>query len=76
MVSEADVIARDGSTVGEIMTPEVVAVADDTPAEEVARILTDRGIRRVPVVRDSRLVGIVSRGDIIHWLAGADTRRG
>jgi CBS domain-containing protein len=76
VVSEADVIGKDGSTVGEIMTREVVAVADDTPAEEVARILTDRGIRRVPVVRDGRLVGIVSRSDIIHWLAGADTGRG
>jgi tRNA nucleotidyltransferase (CCA-adding enzyme) len=74
VVSEADVIGKEGSTVGDIMTREVVSVAEDTPAAEVASILTDRGIRRVPVVRDGKLVGIVSRSDVINWLAGAANR--
>jgi CBS domain-containing protein len=70
VVTEADVIGKQGRTVGEIMTSEVVSVAEDTPAEEVANLLTQRRIRRVPIMRDKQLIGIVTRGDIVRWVAG------
>ena len=69
VVTEADVIGKQGSTVAEIMTPDVIGVAEDTPAEDIARLLTARRIRRVPVVRDGRAIGIITRGDIVRWVA-------
>ncbi|HIE09604.1 MAG TPA: CBS domain-containing protein, partial [Armatimonadetes bacterium] len=53
----------------DIMTREVVSVCEDTPVEEIARILTERGIKRVPVLREGKLVGIVSRADIVRAMA-------
>ena len=66
MVSEFDVISKRGRTVGEVMTPDVVGVGEDAGAEEVTRLMGQHGIRRVPVVRDGRLVGIVARSDLLR----------
>ncbi len=71
LVSEADVIGKQGRTVGDIMTREVISVGEDTPCEEIATLLTSRRIRRLPVMRGEELVGIVSRGDIVRWVGGA-----
>jgi CBS domain-containing protein len=70
IVSQADVIARQGRTAGDIMTREVAVVGEDTPLATVITLLTQRHIRRVPVVRGDRLVGIISRGDVMRWVAG------
>lgn len=71
VVSQGDVMGeKQGRTVGDIMTRDVISVTEDTPAEAVATLLAQRRIRRVPVVRGGRLVGIVSRGDLVRWLAG------
>jgi CBS domain-containing protein len=59
----ADRPARD------IMTAPVVTVAEDTPIQVVAETLQEHGIKRVPVVRDGRIVGIVSRADLVRALA-------
>ena len=69
IVSEADVIGKRGATVGEIMTPEVVAVAEGTPIERIAALMAEKRIKRVPVVADGALVGMVSRADIVRALA-------
>jgi len=58
-----------GRKVGEIMTPEVVAVAEDTPPSEIASLLERKRIKRVPVVSSGKLVGIVSRSNLIQALA-------
>lgn len=58
-----------GVTVGEIMTPRVITVSPELPIESVAAILDGHRIRRVPVVHEGQLVGIVSRGDLIKALA-------
>jgi CBS domain-containing protein len=58
-----------GRKVGEIMTPEVVSVAEDTPLSEIAALLERERIKRVPVVRNGKLVGIVSRSNLIQALA-------
>jgi len=55
--------------VRDVMTQKVISVAEDTPASEIAGILEENRIKRVPVVREGRLVGIVSRADIIRALA-------
>jgi CBS domain-containing protein len=53
----------------EIMTRDVVAVTDTTPVTEIARLLEAHGIKRVPVTRDGKLVGIVSRRNLLQALA-------
>lgn len=69
IVSEADVLGRHGTTVGEIMTPEVVSVPVATPIEQIAALMAQKKIKRVPVVLDGALVGMVSRADIVRALA-------
>jgi CBS-domain-containing membrane protein len=69
VVSEADVIGRPGKTVGEIMTRDPITVTEELPLEQLARLLTERRIKRVPVLRGERLVGIVSQSDIVRWTA-------
>ena len=59
-----------GTTVGEVMTRSVVSISPVFGIETAAAILINRNIRRLPVVRDGQLVGIVSRGDLVRALAG------
>jgi len=72
MVSEADILARKTGqeTVGEIMSAPAYTVSEDAPLEEIAALLTEKKIKRVPVVREGKLVGIVSRADVVRALAG------
>jgi CBS domain-containing protein len=58
-----------GKRVDEIMTSGVISVAEDTPLAEIAALFERKGIKRVPVVRDGKLVGIVSRSNLIQALA-------
>ena len=58
-----------GSTVGEVMTRPVITISPAWDIAMAASILDARSIRRLPVVRDGRLVGIVSRADLIRALA-------
>lgn len=69
LVSEYDLLARRGDTAGEIMSPGIISVTEETDADEVRFLLIERRIRRVPVMAGRRLVGIVSRSDLIRWMA-------
>lgn len=60
-----------GTTVAEAMTRSVISVSPDLPIESAAAILDEHRIRRVPVIADGRLMGIVSRGDLVRALATA-----
>jgi CBS domain-containing protein len=62
-------VKRHGSRAADVMTRDVVTVAEETPIGEIARILEERRIKRVPVVRDGKLVGIISRANLLHGLA-------
>jgi CBS domain-containing protein len=66
IVSELDVISRSGQSAGDIMSSGVISVTADTPAEEVVEILRSRRVRRVPIVRDGHIIGIVSRSDLVR----------
>lgn len=57
--------------VTDVMTQPVVTVTPDTPLSEVATMLETHGIKRVPVVRDGKVVGIVSRANLLQALATA-----
>jgi len=55
--------------VGDLMTHDVVSAAPDTPVAEIATMLERHRIKRVPIVEDGKLVGIVSRANLIQALA-------
>lgn len=72
--SDPEQLAREyqkafGTTVAEVMTPAVITVSPDLPIEAAALILDQHQIRRLPVVADGQLVGIVSRGDLVKALS-------
>src|SRR5579863_4061360 len=72
IITEADIISkvnREGLRVADIMSREPTVVDEETLVSEIALILTERKIKRVPVVQDGKLVGIVSRADIVHAVA-------
>jgi CBS domain-containing protein len=63
-------------TASDVMTTEVVTVAPDTPVRDVAELLFTRRISGVPVVKNDRVIGIVSEGDLIgHVAAIGEPRR-
>lgn len=69
LVSEYDLLVRPaGSTAREVMTKAVLSVTEDTDVDHVRHLLVDRRIHRVPVVSAGKLVGIVSRADIVALL--------
>ena len=58
-----------GKKVREVMTTDVISVTEDTPLSEIAALFERKRIKRVPVVKDGKLVGIVSRANLIQALA-------
>jgi len=58
-----------GKKVGEVMTDGVISVTEETPLSEIAALFERKRIKRVPVVKDGKLVGIVSRSNLIQALA-------
>lgn len=57
-----------GTHAAEVMSRPAVTVPDDMPIDRIARLLDERRIKRVPVLREGRLVGIVSRADLLRGL--------
>jgi CBS domain-containing protein len=55
-----------GAKAEDVMTREVITVGETAGAEEIARLMERHGIRRVPVLREGRLAGIVSRADLLR----------
>ena len=62
----------EGLTVGDIMTTPVTTASPDDDLGQVARLMLDRGVKRVPVLAEGRLVGLVSRSDLLRSLARPD----
>ena len=69
VVSEADIISKKGKDVKSIMSAKVISVGEDASVEEIARLMTAHAIKRLPVMKDGAIVGIVSRADIVSAIA-------
>ena len=54
-----------------VMSAPVITVSEDTELSEIARMLVTHRIKRVPVVRDGRVTGIVARDDVLRALASS-----
>ena len=60
-----------GRRVYELMSTDVVSASEDTPLGQIATLLEKHRIKRIPILRDGRLVGIVSRANLIQALASS-----
>jgi len=71
MATEADILGRTTGqdTVQDIMSSPAVTVTEDASLQEIAALLAEKKIKRVPVVREEKLVGVVSRADVVRALA-------
>lgn len=59
-------------TAQDLMSRLVVTVGEDASVAEIAQLLTRYRIKRVPVLRDGKIVGIVSRADLLRALVAGD----
>ena len=54
----------------DVMTKDVITVEENTPVEEAARIMLEKKINRLPVMRNNKIIGIVTRADILKAITG------
>ncbi len=59
-----------GNKVKDVMTENPITVAPDTPVNEIARLMSAKGVHTLPVLDSGKLVGIVGKLDLIRGLAG------
>lgn len=71
-----DFIRAHGSRAADIMSRDVIAVSPDATLADIAATLERRRIKRVPVVENGKIVGIVSRANILRALASASEKAG
>lgn len=64
--TEKEIKKMAGNTVQDICARELISVSEDTGLEEIATIMSEKRLHTLPVVRDSRLVGVIGKSDIIR----------
>ena len=64
-----DFVKSHGRKAEDVMTESVVTVTPETSLQDIAHLLEQHGIKRVPVIEDSRVIGIVSRANLVQALA-------
>jgi CBS domain-containing protein len=69
IVSDGDILSKKGKRVSSLMCKQIISVAEDAPVEEIASLMIAHKIKRVPVLRGEKLIGIVSRTDIVRAIA-------
>jgi len=67
--SAKDFVKMRSHHIEDVMTRDVLSAEEDTPVADIARLLEKRRIKRVPVLRSGRVVGIVSRANLLHALS-------
>ena len=66
----SEYVHTSGRTVDEVMTPDVRTVTEDTPLEKVVHLMERHRVKRLPVLRGTRVVGIVTRANLVRAVAG------
>jgi CBS domain-containing protein len=59
-----------GRKIQDVMTPDPLTVSEEIPLDEVVHTMEKRRIKRLPVMRGDKVVGIVTRANLVHALAG------
>ena len=80
VLTDRDIVVRavaegrvEDSTVGDIMSSDIVTVSPDANHEQVLQALSDSQVRRLPVVDEGRVCGVISQADIARELSNTDT---
>ncbi|MEH2568680.1 MULTISPECIES: CBS domain-containing protein [unclassified Bradyrhizobium] len=58
-----------GRKISEVMTRDPLTISEDTPLEEIVKTMENNGVKRLPVMRGDKLVGIVSRANLLQAVA-------
>ena len=58
-----------GRKIGDVMTRDPVTVSDDTPLDEMVSLMESKGVKRLPVMRSGKMVGIVTRANLLQAVA-------
>lgn len=66
VITEYDIVSKQGALTGDIMSRGVVTVSEDTTAGRVVELVGLHGIRGIPVLTDRKLVGLVTRADLVN----------
>lgn len=66
IVSEYDVLAKPGAAVGDVMSRGVISIGPDATAADAAHLMGSHGVRVLPVVAGERLLGVVTRADLVR----------
>jgi CBS domain-containing protein len=64
-----DYVAENGRKVSEVMTTDPITVAEDETLEQIVTSMETNGVKRLPVMRGDKLVGIVSRANLLQAVA-------
>lgn len=78
VVTEKDIIVaydfmrKTDGVIDDFMSKEVIGVSEDTPVEDIGKMLVQKNIKLVPVLKDKKIVGIVSRRDVLKCLFKCD----
>jgi CBS domain-containing protein len=65
----SDFVHEQGRKVGEVMTPDPVTVTEDATLEDIVELMERNNVKRLPVVRGDKLVGIVTRSNLLQAVA-------
>ncbi len=68
-IDREEILKKYNTPVKEIMVKEVITVPPSLPIEEAAKVMVERRINTLPVLQGEKLVGILTRGDIVKTLA-------
>ncbi len=71
---DTEYITQPARKVADIMSYDVISARPETPLSDVASLLVHHRIKRVPIVKDGNLVGIVSRANLVEALAGLSAK--
>ncbi len=79
LLAPESVLARDflrshSHRVADVMTHDVVTAEEHTDLKDIAGLMQSRGVKRVPIVRDGKVVGIVSRANLLQGLLAREPR--
>jgi CBS domain-containing protein len=64
-----DFVRENGRRISEVMTRDPISITEDTPLEEIVTAMEDNRVKRLPVMRGDKLVGIVSRANLLQAVA-------
>jgi CBS domain-containing protein len=70
----ADYIKEHSKRVADVMTTDVTTATPDTPLSEIAMLIEKNGIKRVPIVHERQIIGIVSRANLVQAFATSGTK--